>query len=117
MDDPKTLETLVAGVIRSVKSLFLDFVGGPEEGASYDLWAAEMDAMIRATTQTNYICEEILVIFMNWRITVSERWESVRQDFRDYQREHYNTLQVKLDSIIARMQFKILLLKLADLAK
>ena len=40
------------------------------------------------------------------------KWQ---QELRDHQREHYNTLQVKMDSIIARMQFKILLGKLAEL--
>jgi hypothetical protein len=115
MTEPQTLEACVSEVIGKVKRLFLDLVDGPEKDAEYQPWATEMTAMMRATTESNYICEDNLVVLMNWRMTVSEHWEKVSDAFRAHEREHYNTLQVKMDSIIDRIQFKILMDKLGEL--
>ena len=115
MAEPQTLAVCVCDVIGKVRRLFEDLVDGPAKNAEYQPWAKEMTAMMRATTHDNYICEGNLVALMNWRMAVSEHWEKVSDAFRAHQREHYNTLQVKMDSIIARMQFKILMDKLAEM--
>ena len=110
-----TLQTLVAGVIGEVSRFFDDLCENERQQREFEIWRGEMAAMVRATQNTDYICEENLVVLTNWRMAVSERWERVSQELREGQREHYNTLQVNMDSIIARMQFKILLGKLAEL--
>ncbi len=115
MAEPNTLEACVSDVIRRVRLLFENFCENQEDINKFAPWAKEMTVMMRATTHTDYVCEYNLVVLMNWRMAVSEHWEKVRDAFRTHEREHYNTLQVKMDSIIPRMQFKILLDKLGEL--
>ena len=110
-----TLQTLVARVIGKVSRFFDDLCENEKQQKEFETWKQEMAAMVRATQHTHYICEENLVVLTNWRMAVSERWERVSQELREGRRAHYNTLQVNMDSIIARMQFKILLGKLAEL--
>ena len=117
MAEPKTLETLVSDVVRKVTRFFDDLCENEEHINEFDPWKREMTQMMEETKTPNYICEDNLVILMNWRIAVSEHWEGVRDALRVSQREHYNTLQVKMDSIIARIQLKILLGKLAEVGR
>ena len=116
MAKPKTLETLVCDVVRNVRHFF-EYLCEDEQAHKFEPWKQEMTQMMEETKTPNYICEDNLVILMNWRMAVSEHWEKVSGELRLSQREHYNTLQVKMDSIIARIQLKILLGKLAELGR
>ena len=117
MAEGNTLERLVSDVVRQVRRFFDDLCENEEHMHKFEPWKQEMTQMMGETMMANYICEDNLVILMNWRMAVSEHWEKVSNELRVSQREHYNTLQVKMDSIIARIQLKILLGKLAELGR
>ena len=117
MAEGNTLEMLVSGVVHTVRRFFDDLCENEEQIDKFGPWKRESTQIMGATETSNYICEDNLVILMNWRMAVSEHWEEVSDALRVSQREHYNTLQVKMDSIIARIQLKILLGKLAELGR
>ena len=71
--------------------------------------------MRKQTRSADYICENNLVILMNWWVEVTEHWKNVNTSVTEKEGDEYNTLQMMMDNIIIRMRLKILLNKMQDL--
>lgn len=103
------LENDLASVILKVTEFFEDLDGHPI------VWSEDASRLRKATKTADYICENNLVILLNWWGVVTEDWNHVKMSLRYENINEFDKLKMMMDNIITRMRLKILLNKMQDL--
>jgi hypothetical protein len=105
-----TLPGLVAEVLLEVRDFVETACDVPELQNYYTLWEKKWQTIRRSTEQQGYVCEENLVVLMDFQIQISQLWTHRQtESFRSAHMPQYSNLQLELNSLISRMQWAILL--------
>ena len=111
----ETLPELIHSVVLEVSDFVQEACNIQADLKNFEPWKKKMKEMMHNTRLPNYICEDNLVVLMNWQLDISKLWTDLLTSFRSEKRDEYNNLQMQMHSIISRMQLKILLQRLKRL--
>ncbi len=67
------------------------------------------------TIAADYVREENVVDLMTLQVHLSKLWSDLLPSFQSEKIGKYNVLQMQLNSIISRMQFEVLLLRMQQM--
>jgi len=105
----QTLEQLICDVLRQVKDFVEEACCIEADPKDFQPWNANIREMMQSTRNPSYICEENLEVLMNFQISFTKLWTDLQTTFREREMDRYNNFQMQMNSIISRMQLKILL--------